>query len=45
MKFMSTWLLNQWNHLRYSFWFVPAVLSLLGISLALVMINLDEQFS
>ncbi len=42
---MSTWILNQWNHLRYSFWFVPALLSLLGISLALVMINLDEQFS
>ncbi len=40
---MSTWLLNYWNHLRTSFWFVPAMLSMLGITLSLAMIRVDEQ--
>ena len=40
---MNTWLLNQWDHLRSSFWFVPTLLSVLAIGLAFAMINLDEQ--
>ncbi|WP_447968132.1 DUF2254 domain-containing protein [Nitrospira sp. M1] len=40
---MKTWIFNHWSHLRSSFWFVPAALSVLGIGLSLAMIRLDEQ--
>ncbi|GJL61981.1 MAG: hypothetical protein NPIRA04_06350 [Nitrospirales bacterium] len=42
---MNTWLSNQWDHLRSSFWFLPATMSVVAIALSFTMIRLDEKFA
>lgn len=38
---MKTWLLNQWDRLRNSLWFVPTVGLMCALALAVVMLELD----
>ncbi|GJL48784.1 DUF2254 domain-containing protein [Candidatus Nitrospira salsa] len=42
---MKVWIFNQWDHLRSSFWFLPATMSVLAIALSFTMIKLDEEFA
>lgn len=42
---MKVRLLNLWDAIRSSYWLVPSLMSLLGVVLAFVAINLDRQIS
>jgi uncharacterized membrane protein len=39
---MTTWLLNYWDRLRNSLWFVPSVGLMCALALAVVMLELDS---
>jgi uncharacterized membrane protein len=39
---MTTWLLNYWDRLRNSLWFVPTVGLMFALVLAVVMLEVDD---
>lgn len=41
---MKTLLLEYWDHLRSSFWFVPAAMACLAMALAISAVELDKAF-
>ncbi len=40
---MNLWLLNKWEDVRTSFWFIPSLLVVSSIALSLVTIHLDRE--
>lgn len=40
---MKTWLINLWERLRGSYWFIPGLMTAAAVALGIGMITLDEQ--
>ena len=41
---MREWLRTTWEHLRSSYWFIPSLMAVASIVLALLTVRLDERF-